>query len=155
MNLMIISGGQTGVDQAALRAAKFLGIPTGGWAPKGWLTEDGPAPWLATEYGLQEFRVAGYPARTDANAHAADATIWIGSTTSAGFGMTSKSCHRWKKPLFLVEPGITPREVQEWLKVLIGVQIVNVAGNRESVNPGIGQRAESFLLRTLKPFRGI
>ena len=43
----IISGGQTGVDQAALRAAKACGIPTGGWAPKGWRTEDGPAPWLA------------------------------------------------------------------------------------------------------------
>src|SRR5262249_6057013 len=37
----VISGGQTGVDQVALRAAKACGIPTGGWAPKGWRTEDG------------------------------------------------------------------------------------------------------------------
>ena len=52
MNLTVISGGQTGVDQAALRAARSCGIPTGGWAPRGWLTEDGPAPWLA-DYGLK------------------------------------------------------------------------------------------------------
>ena len=42
----VISGGQTGVDQAALRAARTAGIPTGGFAPLGWSTEDGPAPWL-------------------------------------------------------------------------------------------------------------
>ena len=59
----IISGGQTGVDAAALRAAKAVGIPTGGTAPKGWLTEDGPAPWLA-EYGLVESDSPFYPPRT-------------------------------------------------------------------------------------------
>lgn len=48
----VISGGQTGVDQAALRAARASGIVTGGFAPKGWATEDGPAPWLGSEYGL-------------------------------------------------------------------------------------------------------
>ena len=31
----IISGGQTGADQAALDAAIKLGIPHGGWIPKG------------------------------------------------------------------------------------------------------------------------
>lgn len=54
----VISGGQTGVDQAALRAAKAARIPTGGYAPKGWLTEDGPAPWLA-DFGLIEMRMVG------------------------------------------------------------------------------------------------
>lgn len=49
----VISGGQTGADQAALRAARACGIPTGGWAPRGWLTEDGPSLWLA-EWGLVE-----------------------------------------------------------------------------------------------------
>jgi hypothetical protein len=47
----VISGGQTGVDQAALRVAKAIGLATGGWAPLGWETEDGPASWLAG-YGL-------------------------------------------------------------------------------------------------------
>ena len=49
----VICGGQTGADQARLRAARAAGIPTGGFAPNGRLTEDGPAPGLA-EYGLTE-----------------------------------------------------------------------------------------------------
>jgi Circularly permutated YpsA SLOG family len=62
----IVSGGQTGADQAGLRAARAAGIETGGWAPKGWDTEDGPAPWLE-DFGLIECPVTGYPARTEAN----------------------------------------------------------------------------------------
>jgi hypothetical protein len=40
---LVISGGQTGADQGGLRATRACGIPTGGWAPRGWLTEAGPA----------------------------------------------------------------------------------------------------------------
>src|SRR4051812_12885514 len=47
----VISGGQTGVEQGGLPAASMRGITTGGWAPRGWLTEAGPAPWLA-DWGL-------------------------------------------------------------------------------------------------------
>src|SRR5262249_61482425 len=72
----VISGGQTGVDQAALRAAKVCGIPTGGWAPKGWRTEDGPAPWLA-DLGLQEHASADYPDRTRANVGDAGLTLIV------------------------------------------------------------------------------
>ena len=50
----IISGGQTGADQAGLAAAKRLGIPTGGFFSKGFLTEAGPRPDLAAEYRLEE-----------------------------------------------------------------------------------------------------
>ena len=49
----IESGGQTGADQAGLRAARAERLETGGWAPKGWETEEGPAPWLA-DSGLIE-----------------------------------------------------------------------------------------------------
>lgn len=70
----IISGGQTGVDQAALRAAKACGIPTGGWAPKGFRTEAGPAPWLA-DFGLREHASADYPVRTRANCRDAGLTL--------------------------------------------------------------------------------
>src|SRR5262249_29141313 len=70
----IISGGQTGVDQGALCAARKAGFPTGGWAPKGWLTERGPAPWLA-ELGLLQHASPSYPLRTRANVAASDATL--------------------------------------------------------------------------------
>ena len=40
----IISGGQTGVDRVALDVSLELGIPCGGWCPKGRKAEDGPIP---------------------------------------------------------------------------------------------------------------
>ena len=58
----VISGGQTGVEQVALRAAKALGIETGGWAPIGWKTEEGESAWLGAEYGL-EIHKGGFEAR--------------------------------------------------------------------------------------------
>jgi hypothetical protein len=85
----VISGGQTGADQAALRAARACGIATGGFAPRGWLVEttDGrrteSAPWLA-DLGLIECDEAGFKARTRANVHAADATIWFGDWRTPG-----------------------------------------------------------------------
>jgi hypothetical protein len=83
----VISGGQTGVDQAALRAARAAGIPTGGWAARGWATEDGPAPWLA-DFGLAECPEPGYPARTIANVCDSDGTLWVGTTDSPGGQLT-------------------------------------------------------------------
>ena len=47
----VVSGGQNGSDQAALRAAKELQIPTGGWMPKDWMTLDGPRPEFEELYG--------------------------------------------------------------------------------------------------------
>jgi hypothetical protein len=43
----VVSGGQARVDQVGLRAAHAAGILTGGYTPKGWMTETGAAPWLA------------------------------------------------------------------------------------------------------------
>jgi hypothetical protein len=78
----IVSGGQTGAAQAGLRAARAAGLETGGWALKGWATEDGPALWLA-DFGLVQCRRPGYPPRTEANARDSDGTIWFGSQDSA------------------------------------------------------------------------
>jgi|LNFM01.1.fsa_nt_gb hypothetical protein len=142
----VVSGGQTGADQAGLRAAKAAGIETGGWAPKGWETEEGPASWLG-EYGLTECPKEGYPARTDANARDSDATLWFGSSDSSGYRATIRGCRRHKKPYLLVEEGITrPSEVRAWLEAH-QVETLNVAGNRESKNPGLGERVETFLAR--------
>ena len=74
MLIKVISGGQTGADQAGLAAAKACGLETGGWAPKGWLTADGEAEELLRSYGLKEHR-GGYRSRTWANVKDADATI--------------------------------------------------------------------------------
>ena len=64
MLIKIISGGQTGADQAALDAAIALGIPHGGWIPKGRLTEAGPLP---EKYNLAEMPTKDYLKRTKHN----------------------------------------------------------------------------------------
>lgn len=146
----VISGGQTGVDQAGLRAARSAGIPTGGWAPKGWLTEspDGrrnvAAPELA-ELGLVECPESGYKARTIANVRDSDATLWFGDYHSPGGKATLDACRALNRPFMLVFQGVTkPSEVRAWLAEK-GVRTLNVAGNRESKYPGVGERAERFL----------
>jgi len=70
--IKITSGGQTGVDRAALDAAIACGVPHGGWCPKGRLAEDGPIPSI---YHLQETDSGEYPVRTQANVEAADLTL--------------------------------------------------------------------------------
>ena len=140
----VVSGGQSGVDQAALRAARAAGIPTDGTAPKGWATENGPAPWLA-DYGLAECPEPGYPARTVANVRDSDGTLWIGDQGSSGGRLTVGTARALGRPLLVVRAGVTtPADVRRWIAEA-GVRVLNVARNRESTEPGIGARAERFL----------
>jgi Circularly permutated YpsA SLOG family len=151
----IISGGQTGADQAGLRAARAAGITTGGWALRGWLTEseDGrhnvPAPWLA-EFGLVDCPEPGYPARTRANVLASDGTLFFGDWTTQGGAATLDACRLSRKPFLIVFRGTTrPSQVVAWLREQ-NVRLLHVAGNRESKDPGIGARVESFVGRVFR-----
>lgn len=123
----VISGGQTGVDQASLRQACFSGIPTGGTAAKGWMTEDGPAPWLA-DFGLVECRAPGYPARTYENVKNSDGTVIFGDETSDGSILAIKLCKSTGKPC-KVNP--TPEELLYFIWKN-KIEVLNVAGNRGS-----------------------
>ena len=78
----IISGGQTGADRAALDVAIELGIPHGGWVPKGRKTEAGRLP---AKYQLKEMPTDSYPERTEQNVLDSDGTLIIshGSLTGA------------------------------------------------------------------------
>jgi Circularly permutated YpsA SLOG family len=80
----VISGGQTGADQAGWRAAKAAGLETGGWMPLGFLTEEGPRPEFAELYGARETRTDHYPVRTEANAMESDRRLWFGLTNTLG-----------------------------------------------------------------------
>ncbi len=86
MPLKIVTGGQTGADQAGWRAARSLGLPTGGWMPRGFETEAGPCPAFVREYG-------GYRERTQANTLDSDATVWFGNPSSPGGKTTLRACH--------------------------------------------------------------
>lgn len=97
----VISGGQTGIDQLGLQVAKALGIPTGGMAPRGYLTETGPDSTLKY-YGLIEHESAEYPPRTKANIVNSDGTVVFGKLTG-GTKLTVATCEKEKKP-YLTNP---------------------------------------------------
>jgi hypothetical protein len=112
----VITGGQTGTDQAGWRAAKAAGIPTGGWMPKGFLTEAGPSPEFAAEFGAVEMPTASYPERTRANIKAEDGTVWFGSTTSKDFTTTHQATLTIWQPFEIVFGHISrPSQVVVWI----------------------------------------
>jgi hypothetical protein len=150
----IISGGQTGADQGALAAARELGLNTGGVAPSGWLTENGPQEILLRGYGLRECPEPGYPARTRANVVQSDGTLIAGSFQTGGSALTAHLARDLGKPLFTVAlteslSHETVSQCREWLS-RYAIGILNVAGNRESQSPGIGEFTRYFLITTLQ-----
>jgi hypothetical protein len=148
---LVISGGQTGADQAGWRAAKACGIATGGWMPKGFRTEDGFRPGFADLYGAREHESKEYPVRTAANVCDSDAILWFGSTKSPGFFCTHRaaSSSRHARPMYVIRvpDGFHPpvSQVTTWLDLHGNIRRLNVAGNRESSSPGIGSWVERYL----------
>ena len=143
----VISGGQTGVDQAAWRAAKAAGIPTGGAMPLGFLTEDGARPDFAAEFGAHQLDRPDNDARTEANVRESDGTLWIGDSNSHGGRITREWCSKLgKTSVVVVLDGVViePLLIARWI-VAQNIRTLNVAGNRESKAPGIGVRAEAYL----------
>jgi hypothetical protein len=142
----IISGGQTGADQAAWRVARSFGIATGGWMPPGFQTDDGPRPEFADQYGATEMPEDDDPAGTERNVRDSDATLWFGETTTTGAQATVGACLRSGKPCLPVYPGVSfePAHVANWIAEN-RIRTLNVAGNREGEEPGIGKRVERFL----------
>lgn len=147
IKIKIISGGQTGADRAGLEAAKELGLPTGGYAPKGWRTDNGPAPSLA-DFGLVETESAGYPERTSLNVQASDGTLIFGDAGSSGSRLTRQLCKQYRKP-YAINPR-NRKEIRGFIEYH-NVQVLNVAGNRERTNPGIGATVKALLIDA---FRG-
>jgi hypothetical protein len=149
----VISGGQNGVDQAALRAAKATpGLKTGGWAPRGFKTLAGSCPELGSKYGLIECLSDRYAIRTELNVIDGDATLRIARDfKSAGELCTLKYIRRHEKPYMdikdstLHEPN-TLTNIYDWLG-RHEVRVLNVAGNSELSAPGIHERTYNFLLR--------
>ena len=137
----IISGGQTGADQAGLSAAKEMGIPTGGTASKGWRTEDGPAPWLA-DYGLVENDRADYWTRTVLNVVDSDGTVIFGDIESTGSRLTLRQCSLHNRHV-IVNPDA--QWLWGWVE-LHDIKVLNVAGNRASKAPELAEHVRAVLL---------
>jgi hypothetical protein len=129
----VISGGQTGADQAGLTAAAHYGIATGGWMPKGFKTLTGPAPELAARFGLREHPSEGYPERTEHNVRNSDGTIrFAANWKSMGELCTLKFIRQHHKPYLDVDikQPLPVEEVVAWIRSE-GIKTLNVAGNPE------------------------
>jgi hypothetical protein len=144
----IVSGGQTGVDRAALDTALLLGIPSGGWCPRGRRAEDGP---IDARYPLRETPSADYPERTEWNVRDSDGTLVLTrGRPSGGTAFTIALARRHGRPLLVLdlEQDPDPSEVQRWTETS-EVAVLNIAGPRESQQPGIQDEARRFLEEAL------
>jgi len=146
----IISGGQTGADRAGLDAAKELGIKTGGYCPKGFLTENGQDKSLR-KFGLEESDTQDYNERTVKNVEASDGTVIFsivsktGSLLRGGSLLTLSTARNSNKPV-IINP--SPGQFRKWL-IKNNIKILNISGNRESLNPGIYEKVKLFLIKSL------
>lgn len=144
----IVTGGQTGVDRAALDVALTLNIPCGGWCPQGRRAEDGPIP---VRYPLVETPTPQYECRTEWNVRDSDGTLIITrGPLAGGTALTQQLARRYGKPLLVVELEAPPRPaaLADWLS-RHAIRTLNVAGPRESGRPGIYQQAVDYLMRAL------
>ena len=133
----IISGGQTGVDRAALDACLEANFPCGGWCPAGRKAEDGEIP---SNYPLQEIWSINYDDRTRKNIRDADATLIIyEGKLSGGTMLTHNFAKEIGKPvfLFIVSPFFIDEQLEQLLHFLEinQVETLNIAGPRASQWP--------------------
>jgi len=149
----IVSGGQTGVDRAALDVALELGIPCGGWCPKGRKAEDGP---IDIRYPLKETNSGNYRIRTERNVRESDGTlIFTWREPKGGTALTIKFAQKYKKPYLVVDlsEGGDPETVERWGEVE-KIKILNIAGLRERELPGIYHRTVQFLREVFDKTKG-
>ena len=146
----VISGGQTGVDRAALDAALSLGCEIGGWCPKGRIAEDGVIP---DRYPLIETPDVSYEQRTEWNVRDSDGTaILAPEPLRGGTAFTLDMAHAYRRPVFRVVPAVEvdARSFIEWiLRNRVGT--LNVAGPRESSGGGVYVQAFALLRALLRP----
>ena len=126
----VISGGQTGVDQAALRAAMALGIACGGWCPPGRECEDGVIP---PEYPLVETPLERSPFAPEVAR--SQRTEW-----------TLRCAGNYQRPCLFLDPydAAAAMGVKAWIRDN-NIKVLNVAGPSERTYPGIGERVYEFL----------
>jgi hypothetical protein len=152
----IISGGQTGVDQAALRVCQELKFDCGGWCPPGRVCEIGVIP---ENFPLQETHDDRSPEtptvprsqRTRWNVRDSDATLIIApkKINHSNTNWAMECAKNYARPVFVSDPEdqTASMKIREWLENL-SIHTLNVAGPSESVSPGIGEKAYGILHKT-------
>jgi hypothetical protein len=148
----IISGGQTGVDRAALDAALEVGLPIGGWCPRGRRAEDGFVPH---GYPLAETPTSEYTERTNFNVRDSDATLVITrGALDGGSLFTTKVAVQLGRPYKVVDMDETNGlETAVSFIRTTNARVINIAGPRESKDPGIYDKALAFLVSVFRAVR--
>jgi hypothetical protein len=151
----VISGGQTGVDRAALRAALVRGLDCGGWCPPGRASESGPIP---DDLPLREtpmersLEAPGVPRslRTEWNVRDSDATLVLrprdAAGTSPGTEWALRCAGRLGRRLLVCDPADAgaAAQIRAWIRTA-RIRTLNVAGPSEGEQPGIEARARRVL----------
>ena len=162
--MIIISGGQSGVDRAALDAAIGCGIPYGGWCPRGGWAEDFPdPPGVRARYPLLRETSSADPAqRTEWNVRDSDACLILvaagGAAVSQGTVLTGELAARYAKPLLVAD--LSAADVVEritgWLAAVLAGHALGTSfrlmagGPRESEAPGIYRKALAVLGKAIE-----
>ena len=159
-NIKIVSGGQTGVDQGALEVALALRLDFGGWAPHGWIAENGTVPpqlqEAMREYPDQGSNAANYRERTKANVRDSHATLILveklplegGTKLTRDFAASIGRSHH----VVDMSAANAKEDALAWLRQFLGMSsalVLNVAGPRESKSPGIQAKTKAFLSEVL------
>lgn len=174
--MKIISGCQTGADEAGLAAALECNIPTGGMMPKGCKTLKGPRRDLLNKYNLTEHSSTSYKERTWDNVQASDGTMRFAYTfESAGEKCTLNALRNYNKPHLDLWIDLSSKSIKglkasngptmmltfandqilyccDWIYVN-GIKILNVAGNSEETAPGIYEIVNKFLVKLFNTYK--
>jgi hypothetical protein len=149
---IVRSGGQTGADIAGVQAAYDFGIPTKGMMPRGFLTELGFKPAWGEKYNLSEHTSDKYPPRTYENVKMATGTIRFAKNfETRGEKLTLTAINQYNRPYKDVDifNPLPVKEIVDWV-IEYNIEILNVAGNRESTSPGIGLFVYNYLTEVFK-----
>jgi hypothetical protein len=155
--MKVTSGGQSGVDRAALDAAIACGVDYGGWCPRGGWAEDFPQPpGLLVDYPrLIETPSADPAQRTEWNVRDANAILIVvdeaGVAVSKGTTLAVGLTKQYPRPALTIDPNAHDARARTiaWLaaqRSAFGAALVlSIGGPRESEAPGIYARALAFL----------
>ncbi len=158
--MRLVTGGQTGVDRAALEVAAALGLSCGGWVPSGGWAEDRPEPpGICADYPTLEPTPSTDPAvRTEWNVRDSDRTLVLvdpgGLAASPGTATTVVFAKDYDRPCLVVPMDAPDAEgrIAAWMSDAGPGLVLNVAGPRESEAPGIHHAATVLLRAVLSPF---
>jgi putative molybdenum carrier protein len=156
----VISGGQTGVDQAALEAAEACGLDIGGWCPPGRASEAGPIPerWPLRETPVERSRDAPdvpRSLRTEWNVRDADGTLILAAAGDAardrGSAWAAECARRYGRPLLVCDPDepAAADRIVDWL-CAHAIETLGVGGPSERTEPGVGGAAYTLLVAVFR-----